>query len=53
MGNYTAEQQAPDADLGRSIRPGWRNVSDDPERSFGALESQLLPRLASPRLASV
>jgi len=35
MGNYTAEQQAPDADLGRSIRPGWRNVSDDPERSFG------------------
>jgi hypothetical protein len=35
MGNYTAEQQAPDLDLGRSIRPGWRNVTADPHRAYG------------------
>lgn len=35
MGNYTAEQQAPDLDLGRSIRPGWRNITADPHRAYG------------------
>eukprot|EP00967_Tisochrysis_lutea_P018475 scaffold20937_cov33-Tisochrysis_lutea.AAC.1 len=35
IGNYTAEQQQPDLDLGRSIRPGWRNVSMDPDRAYG------------------
>ena len=34
MGNYTAEEQQPDKDLGRSIRPGWRNVGP-PQRVFG------------------
>ncbi len=33
-GDYTIEQQLPDADLGRATRPGWRNT--DTERVFGA-----------------
>ena len=27
MGNYTAEEQQPDKDLGRSLKPGWRNIA--------------------------
>lgn len=34
IGNYTEEEQEPDKDLGRSIRPGWRNVGP-PQRVFG------------------
>jgi len=34
-GFYTAEQQGPDADLGKSIRPGFRNEWHDPNRVFG------------------
>jgi len=34
MGNYTAEEQAPDKDLGRSLKPGWRNIAP-PDRMFG------------------
>ena len=34
IGNYTEEEQQPDKDLGRSIRPGWRNVGP-PQRVFG------------------
>jgi len=34
IANYPREQQEPDNDLGRSIRPGWRNIAD-PNRSFG------------------
>lgn len=33
-GKYTAEQQAPDVDLGKSITPGFRNIQD-PGRSYG------------------
>lgn len=34
-GDFTTEEQAPDADLGRSSRPGWRNPALDPNRVFG------------------
>jgi len=34
IGNYTPEEQQPDRDLGRSIRPGWRNMGP-PQRVFG------------------
>ena len=34
IGNYSADDQAPDKDLGRSIRPGWRNTAP-PARMFG------------------
>jgi len=36
MGNYTAEEQQPDKDLGRSLKPGWRNIArEGPDRAFG------------------
>jgi len=34
IGNYTPEEQQPDKDLGRSIRPGWRNMGPS-GRIFG------------------
>lgn len=34
-GNYSEEDLQPDKDLGKSIRPGWRNVTDDENRVFG------------------
>lgn len=34
IGNYTPEDQKPDTDLGRSIRPGWRNIGNE-KRTFG------------------
>ena len=34
IGNYTPDEQQPDKDLGRSIRPGWRNIGP-PQRVFG------------------
>lgn len=34
IGNYTEEEQQPDKDLGKSIRPGWRNIGP-PARTFG------------------
>ena len=34
IGNYTPEEQQPDKDLGRSVRPGWRNTAP-PSRTFG------------------
>ena len=33
-GNYSADEQAPDADLGTSATPGWRNVAVE-KRAFG------------------
>lgn len=33
-GEYTPEQQGPDRDLGKSTRPGWRNVAAD-TRAYG------------------
>eukprot|EP01138_Halocafeteria_seosinensis_P016482 gb/GECG01016813.1/.p1 GENE.gb/GECG01016813.1/~~gb/GECG01016813.1/.p1 ORF type:complete len:450 (+),score=61.40 gb/GECG01016813.1/:1-1350(+) len=34
-GDFTAEEQLPDTDLGKSTRPGYRNVAKDPDRRFG------------------
>lgn len=34
-GEYTKEEQEPDADLGKSLRPGFRNEWHDPNRVFG------------------
>ena len=34
-GMYNDEDCLPDKDLGRSLRPGWRNITDEPERAFG------------------
>ena len=34
-GDYTLEQQLPDADLGKSVSKGYRNLTTDPERTFG------------------
>jgi len=29
IGNYRDDEQQPDKDLGKSVRPGWRNISPD------------------------
>lgn len=36
-GDYSEEEQAPDTDLGKSLRQGYRNVPDpvNPDRAFG------------------
>mmetsp|Transcript_8529 Transcript_8529/g.10787 ORF Transcript_8529/g.10787 Transcript_8529/m.10787 type:complete len:282 (-) Transcript_8529:361-1206(-) len=34
QGDYSHEEQQPDKDLGKAVRPGWRN-SHEPERTFG------------------
>jgi hypothetical protein len=34
-GSYSAEQQAPDADLGKSLREGFRNTAADDDRVRG------------------
>ena len=34
-GSYAVNEQMPDKDLGKSTRPGFRNFTKDPERSFG------------------
>jgi len=34
-GEFPWEQQMPDKDLGKSVRPGFRNVTKDPARTFG------------------
>ena len=47
-GNYTEEEQAPDPDLGKSLRQGYRNLPEemDPDRAFGVpcIRSDLPPR---------
>lgn len=35
LGNYSPEEQLPDKDLGRSVRPGWRNIAREEGRQFG------------------
>ena len=35
VGGYSIEEQLPDQDLGRSVRPGFRNFTKDPNRVFG------------------
>mmetsp|Transcript_10706 Transcript_10706/g.31838 ORF Transcript_10706/g.31838 Transcript_10706/m.31838 type:complete len:427 (+) Transcript_10706:2-1282(+) len=34
-GQYTLEMQRPDVDLGCAVRPGWRNIQPEDDRSFG------------------
>ena len=51
IGNYTPEEQAPDKDLGRSIRPGWRNVSANEARVFGV--PSIRSDIPAPALKSV
>jgi hypothetical protein len=34
-GDYAVADQMPDTDLGRSTRPGFRNITKDPDRVFG------------------
>jgi hypothetical protein len=34
-GDYSFQEQLPDKDLGKSTRPGFRNVTKDPSRTFG------------------
>lgn len=34
-GNYSVEDQMPDADLGKSVSKGYRNFTTDPHRVFG------------------
>merc|ERR1711918_275053 len=46
----TIEEQMPDADLGRSLQPGWRNVADT-ERAFGV--PNVRTDLPMPRIRSV
>jgi len=50
IGNYSKEEQAPDPDLGRSVRPGWRN-SAPPERMFGV--PSIRSDIPAPALKSV
>ena len=51
IGNYTPEEQAPDKDLGRSIRPGWRNISAHERRVFGV--PSIRSDISAPALKSV
>jgi len=49
-GDYTAEAQRPDADLGRATTPGFRNAGfADPARSFGlpSVRLDVVPRAGS------
>jgi len=50
MGNYTAEEQMPDKDLGRSLKPGWRNIAP-PGRMFGV--PSIRKDIAAPQQKSV
>jgi len=50
IGSYPIPEQAPDTDLGRSIRPGWRNVQPD-GRTFGT--PTIRSDIAAPSLKSV
>ena len=50
IGNYPVPEQAPDADLGMSIRPGWRNVQPD-GRTFGT--PTIRSDISAPGLKSV
>ena len=51
IGNYTPDEQLPDKDLGRSIRPGWRNVSANERRVFGV--PSIRSDIPAPALKSV
>ena len=51
IGNYTPEEQEPDPDLGRSIRPGWRNLSANEARVFGV--PSIRSDIPAPALKSV
>lgn len=48
-GDFTEEEQLPDADLGKATRPGFRNASIDPSRVFGipSLRTDVPPRVFS------
>ena len=50
IGNYTPEEQQPDKDLGRSIRPGWRNIAPE-GRYFGV--PSIRSDIPAPMLKSV
>jgi len=50
IGNYTPDEQQPDRDLGRSIRPGWRNMAP-PSRQFGV--PSIRSDIPAPSLKSV
>jgi len=50
IGNYTPEEQQPDEDLGRSIRPGWRNIAPE-GRYFGV--PSIRSDIPAPMLKSV
>lgn len=50
MGNYTAEEQQPDKDLGRSLKPGWRNIAP-PDRMFGV--PSIRKDIPAPQMKSV
>ena len=51
IGNYTPEEQLPDKDLARSIRPGWRNISANERRVFGV--PSIRSDISAPALKSV
>jgi len=50
IGNYPPEEQQPDKDLGKSVRPGWRNQGP-PQRVFGV--PSIRSDIAAPMLKSV
>lgn len=50
IGNYTPDEQAPDRDLGKSIRPGWRNMAPE-TRVFGV--PSIRSDISAPQLKSV
>lgn len=50
-GTYSKEDLEPDKNLGKSIREGWRNISKDPDRIFGA--PSLRYDIAPPKVRSI
>jgi len=50
VAKYSAEEQQPDKDLGKSIRPGWRNCAPE-DRVFGT--PSIRDDIARPTLKSV
>jgi len=51
IGNYAPAEQLPDKDLGKSIRPGWRNLSATEKRVFGV--PSIRSDIPAPSLKSV
>ena len=42
MGNYTRDEQQPDVDLGKSTKPGWRNIAPQGRSSASSIRHDIV-----------